>query len=78
MRHTMDTDRKGQSKRSVRICHHDGIQAQQICTITTVREPDTQLLDKITSSMIVLMFIGHIKTLTKKREKYLLSSFLGG
>lgn len=74
----MDTDRKGQSKRAVRIiCHHDGTQAQQICTVNTVREPDAPVLDKMDSSMIVLMFIGHIKTLTKKREKYLLKSFLG-
>lgn len=75
----MDTDRMGQSKRAVRIIyHHDGTQAQRICTINTVRETDAQLLDKMKSSGIVLMFIGHIKTLTKKREKYLLNSFLGG
>lgn len=79
MRDTMDTERKGQPKRAVRsICHHDGTQAQKICTINTVTEPDAQLLGKMNSSMIVLMVMGHIKTLTKKREKCLLNSFLGG
>lgn len=72
----MDTDRNGQSKRAVGIiCHHDGSQARHICTVN--REPDAQLLDKMNSSMIVLMFIEHIKTLTKKREKCLLNSFPG-
>lgn len=47
MRHTMDTDRKGQSKREVRIiCHRDGTQARHICTVNSVGEPDTQLLEK--------------------------------